>query len=505
MTRLKYTLITTSLISLLSACGGSSGSSEAPVDPAALPEIASGKAIDGYLVGATVYYDFNNNGQLDADEPSTITESGGDFIVRGELSSEQAECVDFTPLIVDVPVGAMDEDLGEVTEAYVLKYPPAFVFEADSRRTQTLVTPITTLLWDEIVSVYEEAMDEPYSCADVKDSSTNQSKLAKDMLTSANNLVRAFNVTEENLFSDYIASADAQMNGMAAKFMAAIRKGIQEGQALKNNYSAQALTQVTYYVGDSSDDKSHQEGDWYKKTMVRDGNYFERIIHKVDDSFNETALMRHIKKEEASEQGLTTGYFNTYSRSDSAKVNLTCNAREVIGFSTKKNDLWHELEMTSVLIPKNVTDQECMETRFVQSTEPTNIHLKTKRWDTAREFTQSLYTYRNADLPFPYLDYVGYTSEPAAYAEPMELFLALQSLPNTLNDMDSVADTVRWKHMKTYYEGETRYSEHYSSHPANVAGITDGTKPTRWRYIYYPDLTRSIECMTNGEWQVCGS
>jgi VCBS repeat-containing protein len=41
--------------------------------------VNDGLVADGYVAGATVYIDANNNGVLDGDEPSTITDANGDF------------------------------------------------------------------------------------------------------------------------------------------------------------------------------------------------------------------------------------------------------------------------------------------------------------------------------------------------------------------------------------------------------------------------------------------
>ena len=44
-----------------------------------LPDLVSGIALDGYVAGATVFQDLNNNGVLNSGEPSTSTNSLGSF------------------------------------------------------------------------------------------------------------------------------------------------------------------------------------------------------------------------------------------------------------------------------------------------------------------------------------------------------------------------------------------------------------------------------------------
>ena len=81
-----------------------------------------GKVIDGYVSGAKVWLDINGNNQLDNDEPSTISKSTGDYLL--ELSETQKDCIAYSTLYVDVPVGAVDEDSGVITQAYQMSFPP---------------------------------------------------------------------------------------------------------------------------------------------------------------------------------------------------------------------------------------------------------------------------------------------------------------------------------------------------------------------------------------------
>jgi len=74
MTKNKVALTLTAVAAaVLVACGGggsSGGSSSAS---------ASGKVIDGYVRGATVFVDLNNNGTFDSGEPNTKTNANGDY------------------------------------------------------------------------------------------------------------------------------------------------------------------------------------------------------------------------------------------------------------------------------------------------------------------------------------------------------------------------------------------------------------------------------------------
>ncbi len=105
----------------------------------------NGKVIDGYLVGATVFSDFNFNGILDAGEPSTITITDGDYSLDF-ITDEDAQCAGYAPLVVNVPVGAYDVENGYVIEPYQMVYPPKF---EPLNLTETFnISPLTSILWN---------------------------------------------------------------------------------------------------------------------------------------------------------------------------------------------------------------------------------------------------------------------------------------------------------------------------------------------------------------------
>ena len=158
-------LIISSILTLsLTACGGGSDTPEkllAPeplettlpvTEPAPLnteqttdkPVVikSSGKVIDGYVVGATVWLDFDGDGKFDQQtEPSTVSGESGDY--NFDFTEEQAACVPYSTTYVDVPVGAMDLDLGEVTDAYQMSFPPSI--EAISDNDIRNISPLSLI------------------------------------------------------------------------------------------------------------------------------------------------------------------------------------------------------------------------------------------------------------------------------------------------------------------------------------------------------------------------
>lgn len=76
-----------SIATALAACGGGGDSGPAQpstgggTTPSPPTPAVTGKVIDGYLAGATVCLDLNNNGACDSGEPSAITDATGQFSI----------------------------------------------------------------------------------------------------------------------------------------------------------------------------------------------------------------------------------------------------------------------------------------------------------------------------------------------------------------------------------------------------------------------------------------
>ncbi len=114
--------VISSLAVLLSACGGGG------VNGVSI----TGRVIDGYINGAVVCLDVNDNKSCDSNEPSATTGAGGTF----KLNPPSTLDLSTVRLIANVPATAIDEDTGaSVGIAYQLTSPANL----------SVVTPLTTL------------------------------------------------------------------------------------------------------------------------------------------------------------------------------------------------------------------------------------------------------------------------------------------------------------------------------------------------------------------------
>ncbi|RQU31024.1 hypothetical protein DF147_31430 [Burkholderia cenocepacia] len=131
-----------SIASALAACGGggdsgagqpSTGGGSTPTTPT--PAVA-GKAIDGYLIGATVCLDLNNNGVCDSGEPTAVTDGTGQFSIpySGDATGKM--------LLVHVTPTTKDQ-----SRPSGFQFPATFTLsQVVQSATSQVVSPLTTLV-----------------------------------------------------------------------------------------------------------------------------------------------------------------------------------------------------------------------------------------------------------------------------------------------------------------------------------------------------------------------
>ena len=156
---------------LVTACGGGGAESAAPQQPVkdggntvVIKSSIKGKVIDGYVRGATVWLDINADKIRNADEPSAISGQAGSYIL--ELTEAQRECVAYSTIYVDVPVGAIDEDSGVVTQAYQMSRPP--LLAAPTVEDVLNISPLTTVLSEQILEKFSPMGASPRTCNELK-------------------------------------------------------------------------------------------------------------------------------------------------------------------------------------------------------------------------------------------------------------------------------------------------------------------------------------------------
>ncbi|WDD98159.1 hypothetical protein [Thalassomonas actiniarum] len=275
---LPFSLITSAL---LSACGGSSGSDSSPETGKAT--VASnyaltGKVIDGYVSGATVWLDFNGNGILDANEPSAISSDAGSYTM--ELTGQQRQCAAYSAIYVDVPVGAIDETEGEVTEAYQMMRPPQLETLTDSSLLH--ISPLTTVLWESLKKDLTESSIE--NCSAFLNDQEKRQQIKSRLSESIYNTVSHYNISAEKIFSDFIAANDETSQQLAVNIVKNLKKSYGYRQQLTEQYADTSEIRVVYYQGESYDTAADIDA-WYRKVVIffNNDNFLSRVDRVTED------------------------------------------------------------------------------------------------------------------------------------------------------------------------------------------------------------------------------
>ena len=241
MKKLNLVLSMAAALSLAACGGGSDSSSDSGAvggdnsggndggDTTAAATV-SGKVIDGYIQGATVFLDVNGNGKQEPNEPSAESGENGEYTL--ELEDADKACLPHAALVVDVPVGAIDEDLGEVGKAYVMTIPPL----QGEQFEEVNITPLTTILWsaikDEIIP--DRGNGNPHlACEEFQGNADLIADLQSKMDFGIEQVVSHYNLSEQDIFADYIESGDVENYELAQLIVKGLQKGLEEAQAIE--------------------------------------------------------------------------------------------------------------------------------------------------------------------------------------------------------------------------------------------------------------------------------
>lgn len=243
----------------------------------------SGKIIDGYVVGATVFLDLNFNGVQDAGEPNAISGTLGSY--KMSLSESQRQCVGYAPLIVDVPVGAVDEDLGVVKEAYRISIPPRL--NSISSTDIVNISPLTAVVWD----VVEPQLAKEYTkltCQTLLADQVKLDRIKKIISNSIDDVLLRYKTTAQKLYDDYISSQDGDSKALAIDIVNGLRASLSETLKLRGKYPSARYVKVNYHKSDYRDNNYAYPNAWYRETWIFGDGLTITNLEKVSDDFKTT-------------------------------------------------------------------------------------------------------------------------------------------------------------------------------------------------------------------------
>ncbi len=205
-TKLLLNLIVASSVAL-TACGGDGKDNAKSPSASTLPtvptsSVLSGKVIDGYIEGATVCLDLNNDQICGTGEPVAVTKAGGVYSLK--ITGLTIAQIQAAHLLTNVPLTAKDaDDAGKTIAAankaaFKLLAPANAFIGADGSLTTAIISPLTTMMSYEMISAQ-----------------------GVDLATAESNVRKILNLpATTDLKKDFIVGKDANLVTQA-KFLAA--------------------------------------------------------------------------------------------------------------------------------------------------------------------------------------------------------------------------------------------------------------------------------------------
>lgn len=479
---MKKTPLAMMLMATLSGCGGGGsdgGNTDSPTPPSASLAM-SGKAIDGYIQDATVYLDLNFNRQWEDGEPKTTTNDAGDY--RLELPVDLQTCAQYAPLVVDVPVDAVDLDLGPVTEAYQMVLPPTFA--PITKDDVYHVTPLTTVLWSSVES--ELAAQSQTTCQSVMTNRQKQELLIASMKQAVSRVVNHYNISEQKLYADFIASGDSETATLAQEIVRGLQQSFTETEALKRDNPDATFVYVDYHKGDNRDKDNAYPDAWYRETLLQGETQSSTELVKVSDDFKQvikTIIYGKERQVVGNNFTYTTGY--EFESRNGDNTPYSCDIKETL--STRANSKTYILENLSNTSAESFDD--CTPDDMAAAITHRYAFINYSNNDLSYS-TQFMYN-RQAGA-FSFLnDWVGLEGQ-LPTLNMGELSAALEALPYQYDEPSQDPDAASWVKSMTASENGNTIKTSYNS-----SGLYQ-------KQTTYADGTHSLECGTDGiNWGAC--
>jgi hypothetical protein len=388
-------ILTLLVVANIFACGGDSKpTSEAKKN---IQTIIQGTAIDGYIVGGTMFMDINFNSIHDSDEPSVITveptaeQAGWELVVPSEFE----KCRKYIPLVIYVPVGAIDLDEPDtpIKKAYNLVFPPEFAISTDS--TLKNVTPLTTILWN-VVKKEFDVDKKQLTCESIVADQELREKIKKRLRIQEQNVAHRYNVTIDTLYRDFIADGNTQLHGLAQSLVVGLVASYEETILLERANPDALLAYVEYFFNTPADILAEK---WSRTELVFDEELYKEVTYDMHGIGEFDTLVEKIESHMATVDDVNTRTiisFKVYNDYKDYEYSGTCSISESFISDYSKNIDNIRYSVNNVSVREYASGwQECMDVdRVTENREQILSATQTRDSDSGETFIGVEYWYR---------------------------------------------------------------------------------------------------------------
>jgi len=353
-------------------------------------KILSGIVVDGYVTGAFAFLDLDFDSEHDENEPFGITDELGKFELQ--LAGAALQCESLAPIVVDVPVGAFDSEQGEVTEAYQMVSPPAFASNY-IKTDNIMLSPLTSALWTEIKSILGLDSGSNLTCGDLATAVSQQQIIITALNTAIQNVVRHYNLTEEQIYQDFIALDNDSAKQSALEIVKGLKLGFKETAELRLQMPSADWAEVSYYKFSSLDNGDAYPNAWYREINYKNGQLAVSELSKMTSDL--TAVDRLILSGERNYSQIGQLKFqreHEYESRGGDNSAYNCVNKETVTYTTA--DV--EYELVNLTSESGVSSSDdCSFNSFAESIQSRYLFIRIFNSDGAETGAQFVYDIAN--------------------------------------------------------------------------------------------------------------
>lgn len=309
---------------LFSACGSNDSGEEVVNQSSGSDTTIKGRVADGYLVGAKVCLDTNENGLCDRGEPSAITKEHGLYTIKGITKGDKSKY----SIVAEISASTIDEDTNlAVGKVYRLSAVP----------NETFISPISSSIKNYMFE-------------------NNTTLLfAQNVMSTRLGLVSPTDISQ-----DYIKTANVNMHKFAqviAALKVAVAQKIKniDGEAFTQNDGNTIQSYINFVIEKRLEELSLkvQNGDSVdsivgtQEALLSVSDYSQKII-EIKDKYKKTVVT--VKRDEAALPSYTTaikrvGFWNGVWTSNSRYI---ANAVTWEGLVSQTHTSWYKYEVKAL-------------------------------------------------------------------------------------------------------------------------------------------------------------
>jgi len=461
----------------LAGCGGGGGGSGSGSTTVGT---AGGRVIDGYVSGATVYLDLNFNGAQDAGEPSTVSGDSGSY--RLELSQAERRCLGFAPVVVDVPVGAMDEEHGEVAEAYQMTFPPPFEAVGDDAAFN--ISPLTSVVWSAVEKGLQNGAS-GLTCQAVLDDDARREQLRGILEGAIDDAVAHYNISETQLFADFVANGDSEAKATALDIVKGLKKSFSETVKLRQQHPDALLAWADYHKFDSRDAGEQYPDAWYRQSYVFYEEHSVSHLQKVTDDLSQVVrTIIYGERRSVSLDAFTFSKSVEWESRGGDDSGYSCDIKE----SVRTAQDGQQYGLTNLINKSAAVFEDCTGASFADEA---YMRYASVGYSDGTSDYSTQFMFQRTSTGFPdlngWLDLEGQLDQ----LDINEMVISLEGLPYGFNEV-GMGGADSWQKRKRYQDGE------------NQVMLYKNSNGEYRRTTTFPDGTHITECSSDGvTWGAC--